>query len=107
MLGLDDIEEILGQIEEETEMDVEQMEQEAQAIKEGADPADIKDPDEVIAEMDQEMPDAGSSVGTGSTTQEGSGVGTGSTTQEGSDVGTGSTTSEDGDGSGDAETETN
>ena len=95
MLGLDDIEEILGQIEEETEMDVEQMEQEAQAIKEGADPADIKDPDEVIAEMDQEMPDAGSSVGTGSTTQ------------EGSDVGTGSTTSEDGDGSGDAETETN
>ena len=79
MLGLDDIEEILGQIEEETEMDVEQMEQEAQAIKEGADPADIKDPDEVIAEMDQEVP-GGSDVGTGSTTTEGSDVGTGSTT---------------------------
>jgi regulator of protease activity HflC (stomatin/prohibitin superfamily) len=57
LLGLDDIEEILGQIEEETEMDVEQMEQQAQAIKEGADPADIKDPDEVIAEMDEEMPE--------------------------------------------------
>ena len=82
MLGLDDIEEILGQIEEETEMDVEQMEQEAQAIKEGADPADIRDPDEVIAEMDQEM--AGDSdVGTGSTTTEGSDVGTGSTTERG------------------------
>ncbi|WP_178916277.1 SPFH domain-containing protein [Natronomonas gomsonensis] len=56
LLGLDDIEEILGQIEQETEMDVEKMEQEAQAIKEGADPADIKDPDEVIAEMDEEVP---------------------------------------------------
>jgi regulator of protease activity HflC (stomatin/prohibitin superfamily) len=56
LLGLDDIEEILGQIEQETEMDVEQMEQEAQAIKEGADTADIKDPDEVIAEMDEDVP---------------------------------------------------
>ncbi|MUV88107.1 phosphoesterase [Natronomonas sp. CBA1123] len=56
LLGLDDIEEILGQIEQETEMDVEKMEQEAQAIKEGADTADIKDPDEVIAEMDEEVP---------------------------------------------------
>jgi hypothetical protein len=55
LLGLDDIEEILGQIEEETEMDVEQMEAEAQAIKEGADTADIRDPDEVIEEMDAEM----------------------------------------------------
>ena len=32
------------------------MEQEAQAIKEGADTADIKDPDEVIAEMDEDVP---------------------------------------------------
>jgi regulator of protease activity HflC (stomatin/prohibitin superfamily) len=56
LLGLDDIEEILGQIEQETEMDVEKMEQEAQAIKEGADTAEIKDPDEVIAEMDEEVP---------------------------------------------------
>ena len=78
MLGLDDIEEILGQIEEETEMDVEEMEQQAQAIKEGADPADIRDPDEVISEMDEEMPDA--DVGTGSTTTKGDEVGTGSTT---------------------------
>jgi regulator of protease activity HflC (stomatin/prohibitin superfamily) len=55
LLGLDDIEEILGQIEEETEMDVEQMEAEAQAIKEGDDPADIRSADEVIEEMDAEM----------------------------------------------------
>jgi Asp-tRNA(Asn)/Glu-tRNA(Gln) amidotransferase C subunit len=55
MLGLDDIEEILGQIDQAAEMDVEQMEQEAQAIKQGADTADIKDPDQVIQEMDAEM----------------------------------------------------
>ena len=55
MLGLDDIEEILGQIDEAAEMDVEAMEQEAQAIKEGEDPADIRDPDAVIEEMDAEM----------------------------------------------------
>src|SRR6056297_1359174 len=55
MLGLDDIEEILGQIDEEAEVDVEAMEEEAQAIKAGEDPADIKDPDEVIEEMDAEM----------------------------------------------------
>ena len=91
MLGLDDIEEILGQIEEETEMDVEQMEQEAQAIKEGADPADIKDPDEVIAEMDEEISDASPDVGTGSTTTAGDEVGTGSTTSDDGD-------DEDGDG---------
>jgi regulator of protease activity HflC (stomatin/prohibitin superfamily) len=95
MLGLDDIEEILGQIEEETEMDVEQMEQEAQAIKEGADPADIRDPDEVIAEMDQEMA-GGSDVGTGSTTTEGTDVGTGSTT-EGGDSADGESESTDAD----------
>ncbi|MFC5970672.1 SPFH domain-containing protein [Halomarina salina] len=55
MLGLDDIEEILGQIDDAAEMDVEQMEQEAQAIKSGADTADIKDSNEVIDEMDAEM----------------------------------------------------
>jgi regulator of protease activity HflC (stomatin/prohibitin superfamily) len=59
MLGLDDIEEILGQIDQAAEMDVEQMEQEAQAIKEGSDPATISDPDEVIEEMDQEIADVG------------------------------------------------
>src|SRR6056297_1552323 len=57
LLGLDDIEEILGQIDEEAEMDVEAMEQEAQAIKEGEDPANIKSADEVIEEMDEEAPD--------------------------------------------------
>jgi len=36
-------------------MDVEAMEQEAQAIKEGKDPANISDPDEVIEEMDQDF----------------------------------------------------
>lgn len=55
LLGLDDIEEILGQIDEEAEMDVEQMEQEAEAIKAGDDPTTIKSPDEVIAEMDAEI----------------------------------------------------
>jgi len=55
LLGLDDIEDILGQIDEEAEMDVKEMEKEAQAIKEGADPTDIRDPDEVIAEMGEEV----------------------------------------------------
>jgi hypothetical protein len=34
------------------------MEAEAEAIKTGADPADIKDPDDVIAEMDEEIPES-------------------------------------------------
>jgi hypothetical protein len=63
MLGLDDIEEILGQIDEEADVDVEEMEQEAQAIKEGKDGTDIRDPDEVIEEMDQQMDPSGSPVG--------------------------------------------
>ncbi|QSG06923.1 SPFH domain-containing protein [Halapricum desulfuricans] len=58
MLGLDDIEEILGQIDQEAEVDVEQMEDQAEAVKHGADDAEIKDPDEVIDEMDAEMPEA-------------------------------------------------
>ncbi|WP_128477590.1 SPFH domain-containing protein [Halorussus pelagicus] len=57
LIGLDNIEEILGQIDEEAEMDVEAMEQEAQAIKEGEDPASIKSADEVIKEMDEDDPD--------------------------------------------------
>ena len=71
LLGLDDIEEILGQIEAETEMDVEEMEKEAQAIKEGADPADIRDPDEVIAEMDEEMGGATGAGTPGATSETG------------------------------------
>ncbi len=41
LLGLDDIEEILGQIEDETDFDIEKMEREAQAIKEGEEPLDV------------------------------------------------------------------
>ncbi|PSQ15971.1 phosphoesterase [Halobacteriales archaeon QS_8_69_26] len=56
MLGLDDIEDILGQIDEEAEMDVEAMEEEAQAIKEGETAANIRSAEEVIEEADEEMP---------------------------------------------------
>ncbi|MFD1647482.1 SPFH domain-containing protein [Haloarchaeobius litoreus] len=55
MLGLDDIEEILGQIDQEAEMDVEKMEQQAEAVKQGQDPRKIKSSDEVIDEADDEF----------------------------------------------------
>ncbi|WP_257298433.1 SPFH domain-containing protein [Haloarchaeobius sp. FL176] len=55
MLGLDDIEEIIGQIDEEAEMDVEKMEQQAEAVKQGQDPRRIKESDEVIDEADEEF----------------------------------------------------
>jgi regulator of protease activity HflC (stomatin/prohibitin superfamily) len=58
LIGLDDIEEILGQIDEEAEIDTEAMEKEAEAIKSGADPTNIKSADEVIEEMDEEIPEA-------------------------------------------------
>jgi len=54
MLGLDDIDEILGQIEQSAEMDVEELEKEAEAVKAGGAGADIKSADEVIQEMDDE-----------------------------------------------------
>ena len=54
MLGLDDIDEILGQIEESAEMDVEELEKEAEAVKAGDAGASIKSADEVIQEMDDE-----------------------------------------------------
>ena len=54
MLGLDDIEEILGQIDEEAEVDVEAMEEEAQKIKHGQD-AGVDNADEMIEEMDAEI----------------------------------------------------
>jgi len=57
MLGLDDIDEILGQIDEAAEMDVEQMEKEAEAIKAGNVDADIKSADEVVAEADESAMD--------------------------------------------------
>ncbi|NUB90974.1 phosphoesterase [Haloterrigena sp. SYSU A558-1] len=55
LIGLDDIAEIIGEIDEEAEMDLEAMEQEAQAIKEGKDAGTISDPDAVIEEMDQDF----------------------------------------------------
>jgi regulator of protease activity HflC (stomatin/prohibitin superfamily) len=53
LLGLDDIDEILGQIDEAAEMNIEQMEQEAEAVKAGSEP-DLKSADEIIAEADAE-----------------------------------------------------
>ena len=53
LLGLDDIEEILGQIDDAAEMDIEQMEQEAEAVKAGGE-ADLKSADEIIAEANAE-----------------------------------------------------
>ncbi len=51
MLGLDDIQEIIGELEDEDEIvDLEEMEEEAQAVKAGETSADIKDPDEIIDE---------------------------------------------------------
>ena len=55
LIGLDDIAEIIGEIDEEAEMNVEEMEKQAQAIKEGQDPTNIADADEVIDEMDKQM----------------------------------------------------
>jgi hypothetical protein len=57
LLGLDDIDEILGQIDEAAEMNVEELEQEAEAIKSG-DTGSIKSADELIQEMDEEAPAA-------------------------------------------------
>jgi Asp-tRNA(Asn)/Glu-tRNA(Gln) amidotransferase C subunit len=73
MLGLDDIEEILGEIDQEAEVDVEQMEEQAQAVKSGADPADIRDADEVIEEMDAELDESTSPSGSASDDTSGDG----------------------------------
>ena len=54
LLGLDDIEEILGQIDEEAQVDVEAMEEEAQKIKRGKD-SGVDSADEVIEEMDAQI----------------------------------------------------
>jgi len=64
MLGLDDIEEILGQIDQEAEVDVEAMEEEAQKIKHGQD-SGIDNADEVIEEMDAEFDDGTTDVAGG------------------------------------------
>jgi regulator of protease activity HflC (stomatin/prohibitin superfamily) len=52
LIGLDDIEDILGQIDEAAQMDVDQLEQEAQAVKHGE--ADIAPADEIIEKADAE-----------------------------------------------------
>ncbi len=55
LLGLDDIEQTLNQLDEEADqIDVEGMEQEAQAIKEGDMGADIKDPDDVVDDYEDQ-----------------------------------------------------
>ena len=54
MLGLDDIEAMLGEIDEAAEMDVEQLEQQAEAVKAGE--SNIKSADDVIADADDEIP---------------------------------------------------
>ncbi|WP_306058353.1 SPFH domain-containing protein [Natronococcus wangiae] len=61
LIGLDDISEIIGEIDQEADVDVEAMEQEAQAIKEGEDMG--RDPDSIT---DVSEADATSSDGSGS-----------------------------------------
>jgi regulator of protease activity HflC (stomatin/prohibitin superfamily) len=56
MLGLDDIDEILSQIDEEADMEgtIEEMEQQAQKVKQGESQAEIKDANQVIDEADEQ-----------------------------------------------------
>ncbi|WP_336034752.1 SPFH domain-containing protein [Halobacterium yunchengense] len=56
LLGLDDIDEIINQISEEADVDPSEIEEQAQAVKEGED-AGLRSTDEVISEMDQEFED--------------------------------------------------
>src|SRR5699024_4563087 len=53
LIGLDNIDEIIGEIDEEAELDIEEMEQEAEALKSGNTSANIQEPDEVVAEADE------------------------------------------------------
>ncbi|NHX35378.1 MULTISPECIES: SPFH domain-containing protein [Halolamina] len=53
MLGLDDIEDILGQIDEAAELDTEAMEQEAEKIMSGDTEPDIQSADDVVADADE------------------------------------------------------
>ncbi|ESS07625.1 MAG: SPFH domain, Band 7 family protein [uncultured archaeon A07HB70] len=54
MLGLDDIDKMLGEIDQAAEMDVEELEQQAQAVKSGE--SGLKSADEVISSAEEEMP---------------------------------------------------
>ncbi len=53
LIGLDDIEEILGEIDEAAEMDFEQLEEEAEAIKRGKTGDDISSAEEVVSEAEE------------------------------------------------------
>jgi len=55
LLGLDNIDDILNEIDQEAEVDLEAMEEQAEAVKQGVDPSDLKSADEVIDEMDEEI----------------------------------------------------
>jgi regulator of protease activity HflC (stomatin/prohibitin superfamily) len=55
LLGLDNIDDILNEIDEEAEVDLEAMEEQAEAVKQGADPADLRSADDVIEEMDEDI----------------------------------------------------
>jgi hypothetical protein len=52
LIGLDNIEEILGEIDEAADMDLEQLEKEAEAIKSGASD-DIKAANDIVDEADE------------------------------------------------------
>ncbi len=55
LLGLDNIDDILNEIDQEAEVDLEAMEEQAEAVKQGADPSDLKSADRVIDEMDADL----------------------------------------------------
>ena len=55
LLGLDNIEELIGQIDDEAELDLQEMEEEAKRIKEGTDAETITAPEDVIAEADDDL----------------------------------------------------
>jgi regulator of protease activity HflC (stomatin/prohibitin superfamily) len=72
MLGLDDIEGILGEIDQEAEVDIEAMEEEAEAIKSGADSDDMMSAEDVIDEANEEGDEpTDDSTASGSTTEDG------------------------------------
>lgn len=55
MLGLDDIDEIIGQLDETAEMDIDEIDEDAETIKEGDETPDIKDSNDVIEEVDADV----------------------------------------------------
>jgi regulator of protease activity HflC (stomatin/prohibitin superfamily)/Asp-tRNA(Asn)/Glu-tRNA(Gln) amidotransferase C subunit len=57
MLGLDDIEDILGQIDEAAELDTDAMEEEAEKIMSGDTEPDIQSADDVVTDADEDAAD--------------------------------------------------